>query len=276
MHKTEDTAYYLQRGWNVVAVDADLRMIEQARAAHAEAVSAERLRLVHCAVAASEGEMEFHLSQHSHWNSLKREVSNRQQRHHETVKVRTRRLSSLMREHGVPYYCKIDVEGYDSVCLQTLTDAPGLPTFVSVETECIGEGQQLTDSQALETLDQLQQLGYRRFKLVDQQSLAVLSPAAPNIHKRRTMLSRWVRRWLHASAMGGDFLLFANQNRRRLCQIHAYDFPEGCTGPFGQELEGEWLAYRQAHDELLRRRRHYFRMRKCHSFGFWCDWHATF
>ena len=47
------------------------------------------------------------------------------------------------------------------------------PLFISVEAECYGR-ERWTELRSLETLDLLQTLGYKRFKLIDQPSLAVL------------------------------------------------------------------------------------------------------
>jgi FkbM family methyltransferase len=276
MHRCEDVAYYLWKGYRVFALDADPRLVDRARDDQAAAVQRGRLILLHCAVAAEDGEVELHLSEQTLYNSLKKELAGRENRLSGSVRVPARRLPELFREQGVPLYCKIDVEGYDSVCLATLEGAPELPRYISVETECSGDHDRLTDAQALETLNRLYRLGYRRFKLVDQSSLAVLSPSVPAFRERPTLWER-VRNRLGlgkpASYSYGDLIA---DNRRRLRERHGYEFPESSSGPFGEDLDGEWLDYRAARRALLRHRWDYFHMSNAQASGFWCDWHATF
>ncbi|HXG08412.1 MAG TPA: FkbM family methyltransferase [Gemmataceae bacterium] len=273
LHQGEDTGFYLHRGYRVVAVDADERLIARARQVYADAVRRGRLHLVHCAVADTAGEVAFHLSGQTLWNSLRPEVSARRNLHQGTVTVPARRLPDLFDEYGVPLYCKIDIEGYDAVCLATLEEAAELPRYLSVETECVGEAERLTDAQALETLQRLHRLGYRRFKLVDQASLMVLSPE----RQFYGASTRWDRLWERLGLTGGCRCHTAVRvNRRRLCQRHRYDFPPGASGPFGEELDGRWLDVHEAREALLRHRRDYFRMPSAKNYGFWCDWHAAF
>jgi FkbM family methyltransferase len=276
MHAAEDTSYYLKKGFRVVAVDADFRLIERAHKEHAEAVLDGRLILLHCAVAAEEGSIAFHLSNHTIWNSLKKEISDRNGLHQETVTVPCRRLVTLMQEYGVPFYCKIDVEGYDAVCLATLEGSSKLPQFISVETECIAEDHRLDDEGVLQTLDLLRKLGYSRFKLVDQRSLAILSPSGPDVYRARPPL--WERVFKRIKLRDYGFYngaQFVRENRQRLSRLHNNDFPFGATGPFGDDLEGNWIDYGMARKTLLRHRQNYFRIPREQNYSFWCDWHAA-
>ena len=247
-----------------------------AREGHAEAVRKGRLILVHCAVGMEEGSIQFHLSTCTLWNSLKREITDRNSSHQETVMVPARRLSALLREYGIPLYCKIDVEGYDAACLAALEESSDLPCFISVETECIAQGEQLNDEGALETLERLRKLGYRRFKLVDQRSLAVLSPFGRDIYRERAPLWRRVLKRLRVIDFGFyNGCQFIIENRQRLSKLRGYNFPDGSSGPFGDDLEGNWIDYDMARKALLRHRRNYFCASQALSYGFWCDWHAV-
>lgn len=275
MHEGEDTDYYLSKGYRVVAVDADPVLIELAGQQFGEARREGRLVLVNCAVADEEGEADFHVSEQTLWNSLSPGISGRDHLATKTIRVPTRRLANLFREYGVPFYCKIDIEGWDLVCLKTLEDAPELPAYVSVETECIGDSERLSEAQALETLEQLQRLGYRGFKLVDQRSLAVLTPSA-SVYL--TKPSIW-RRAMKRLGLGGytyyNHYELSDKNRRRLNELHHHTFPPGSSGLFGPDLAGDWMDIHAARRTLLRHRREYFRMPDVKAYGFWCDWHAT-
>jgi FkbM family methyltransferase len=254
LHRGEDTAYYLDSGYRVVGIEADPGLIEQAAETFAAQLSTGSLVLVHCAISDRDGSAEFHLSKTSEWNSLNKAVAERRDPVDRIVTVPGRRLGDLFVTYGVPLYCKIDIEGHDAVCLSTLHASPELPAFISVETECVGAEERLTDDQALETLRQLKALGYDRFKLVDQWTLAVLEAPSSDTMTRLGPL--------RASA------------RKRLCDRCGYDFRPGASGPFGDLLDGEWLDGDTAQEALLYYRQRYFEYPGVSGYGFWCDWQA--
>lgn len=242
----------------MVAIDADLRLIEHARGAFADAVTAQRLHLIHAAVALSSGTIPFHLSENSEWNSLFSDIATRKHLRMTTIDVQAVRLPDVFEAHGTPDYCKIDVEGADLLCLESLKGCAALPQFLSVESECAGD-QGVTETAALRTLHALHDLGYERFKLVDQATLAVLSPNTrfypPSVWQR-------ARRKLNPP---GDVL------ERRL----RWRFERGASGPFGEDLDGDWVTYPVAVSLLRAHRADYYRQPSASPFGFWCDWHAT-
>jgi len=263
MHRGEDTTYYLGKGYRVVAIDAGPDLINNAKTSLAKYIAHNQLILVHCAISDSEGEVEFNISKKTQWSSLKFLISDRKSLHHKRIKVQSKRLTSLVREFGLPYYCKIDIAGYDAICLKTLTDLKELPQFISVESECVGEFETLSDEQALETLNQLYNLGYRKFKLVDQHNLTVLQPKIKFYHEP-SMFIKFKRKAASIfRPREGIFILKCG-----------HKFPSGSTGPFGDELEGNWLDYAIAQDTLLYHRKTYFELKSSYNHGFWCDWHA--
>ena len=64
-------------------------------------------------------------------------------------------FDSILREHGVPYYLKIDIEGRDLLCIEAL-ERGALPVYVS------------TEMYTTRQICQLSNFGYSRFKLVNQ------------------------------------------------------------------------------------------------------------
>lgn len=274
MHQGEDTGFYLAKGFTVVAIDADPRLIARATDQFSDAIRDGRLTLIGCAVGAEEGQSTFHLSEETLWNSMREDVASREQRNTETVTVRTRRLSDLLLEYGVPHYCKIDVEGMDATCLRTLEGAAQLPQFISVESECGGDERPLSEAEALETFELLCRLGYRQFKLVDQMSLLPLTPTN-NIYRDRPSFIERARKRL--GGQGYDYYNFwdvVERHRPLLSKAQSYVFPKGASGPFGDEIASGWLDPATARETLLRHRREYFRTAGARNYGFWCDWHA--
>lgn len=274
-HRGEDTREYLLQGYRVVAVDADPRNIEWAKNEFQNAIQSGQLTLVNAAASDVDGQAEFYLSKSTVWSSLKSGIAGRLGRNDHPIQVATKRLDGLFSTYGVPYYCKIDVEGYDHVCLQTLQGMSKLPQFISVESECLAEGETASSEIYLRTLRGLEALGYNRFKLVDQASLSVLddqviyddSPIGWIAHIRQ-LLKRGYDSQFSRIKRSSQQQLRMRLNRER-------DYAFGATGPFGDQLGGEWSDAATALRRLELHRRAFFQMRSARSFGFWCDWHAT-
>ncbi len=71
--------------------------------------------------------------------------------------------ADLVRSYGLPHYAKIDIEGFDLICLNGFRAAQAAPDYVSVE----------VDFYAIDPmLEALSELGYRRFALVGQAGIA--------------------------------------------------------------------------------------------------------
>ena len=268
VHRGDDTAYYLERGHRVVAVDADHRLIEEVSARFPDEFGNGRLSLVNAAVADSpNGTVDFYLSGNSLWSSLETDISTRDGADSERISVRAISLADLVLEHGTPAYCKIDIEGADLAAVRSLTGIDALPPYISVETESLAQGHTADDDEALATLGALRDLGYSDFKLVDQRSLAPLRPGRR--FYTRVYRSIWSPKGRLASSLGRVRLLRRAVNRRS-----GYPFPLGASGPFGAGLGGDWLDGETAVDTLLFHRRDYFASCIASPFGFWCDWHA--
>ena len=243
MHHCEDTKYYLYRGFIVVAVDADSSLIEQARLEHADAMSSGQLKLVNAAIGADQGSVKFYRSKRTVWSSLKSGISGRDQNDVEVLEVTMRRLSDLIAEFDVPYYCKIDIEGYDAISLRSLRGADELPGYISTESECLAEGEQISDAAALETLDALHDFGHRRFKLVDRRSLTVLDPRRATCRMRPAMTERLLKRLgiRHYGYWGYDAAV--REHPEQMDRQVGYSLARGGSGPFGEDLKGPWTDY---------------------------------
>ncbi len=269
MHRGEDTAFYLAGGHRVVAVDADARLIEDAKTRFAPELRAGRLKVVHAAVTdRSGGRVRFHLSRNTIWSSLDSDISSRAGLAYETIEVEAMSLADLVREDGTPDYCKIDIEGADLTALRSLAGLESVPTFISVETECLPHERTADDDDALATLEALCALRYRRFKLVDQRSLTVL--ALQQEFYTRMYTRPWSAVERYTPSLGR-----VRRLRSAVCRHHDYAFPAGATGPFGDDLEGAWVDAETAAETLLFHRRDYFASSFAQPYGFWCDWHAA-
>jgi FkbM family methyltransferase len=237
-HRGDDTVHYLDRGFRVVAVEANPALARGLR----DRFAGQSVTVIDAAIAEDEGQQTLWVnSANDEWSALDREAGSRGGTG-TPVAVQTIPLTTLFQEFGVPYYLKCDIEGADIHCLRAL-DARGLPAYVSVE------------AHSLEYLSILFSLGYRHFKCLDQ-----LSHNAPQALSNERVLERALR-W------------FDHQRGRVRRQLGRERFPLSSSGPFGEETPGPWrsfeeVAYDWLHFRMGQRKRGTLNPRG------WFDFHA--
>jgi FkbM family methyltransferase len=165
MHDGADTDYYLRKGFRVVAVEADPVLAESATRRFRDAIAERRLTIVNKAVAARPGRVVLHRVQNAIWSTLedaRAELAARKGSDHDDIEVDAITSADLLREYGVPYYLKIDIEGLDTTALKGLSEIEDRPSYVSIEAER-RDLQSVRDELAI-----FVSLGYDRFKVVAQ------------------------------------------------------------------------------------------------------------
>jgi len=156
-NRGDKTAIFLEYGAHVIAVEPDPRTAAELRARFAGEL---RLEVVEAGIGAEQGEIEFHLSPHTTRSTF---VVDRMRQLGDDVEygpgpiVPLTTLDALIAFHGMPRFCKIDVEGYEPEVFRGLTQP--LPAL-SFEFH----GELLADAQ--ECLERLTHLGMPRFNLV--------------------------------------------------------------------------------------------------------------
>lgn len=209
-HKGEDTDYYLKKGFRVVAVEADPILARELRDRLAPAIVSGQLTVVEAAVADKAGEIEFfHNEQNTVWGTIHQDWAERNEKMgapSSRIKVRAIRFEDLLREYGVPYYLKVDIEGADMVCVSALASTTDKPKFLSLEST------KTSWADLLKEFDVLESLGYKRFQVVNQARIEEQSEPNPP----------------REGSYSGHKLQF------------------GSTGLFGNDLPGPWLTKAQA------------------------------
>src|SRR5262245_50303064 len=82
MNNGDDTAYYLRRGFRVVAIEADTCLAKCAAERFRTQISSGRLRILNIGIAAEEGELPFWICEtHSEWSSFDRKIASRMVAH---------------------------------------------------------------------------------------------------------------------------------------------------------------------------------------------------
>jgi FkbM family methyltransferase len=209
MHLGEDTDLYLKKGFRVVAFEANSKLVQRCEARFSDAIASGRLEIVHGAVApGTVSRLPFYVNTiEPQWGTLSLEWVIRNARRgapSQTVEVRRIDIVEYFRQHGVPYYLKIDIEGSDSAAARCVEESEDRPKFISIETEINNFGR------ALQEIEILYSLGYRKFKPVQQK----------NIEGTKVVLQ---------SRDGTPF---------------EHVFERGASGAFGDDLPGEWLDYK--------------------------------
>jgi FkbM family methyltransferase len=165
-HRGEDSRFYLRKGFRVVAVEANPVLCRQLREAFSREMASGQFVLVEKAIAEVPGEVEFFVnSAHSIWGTIRGEFVERDKENFSKIVVPSVTFNSLLQRYGVPHYLKIDIEGADMLCVESLLSETDRPDFVSFETD------RKTISALRSDLSLLMRLGYRRFQLVDQKAV---------------------------------------------------------------------------------------------------------
>jgi len=212
----DDSAYYLQKGYQVVAVEASPVAVERLRRRFAAEIDDGRYVLVPAGIAEQDGEATFWVcDDHAEWSSFDRSIASRNGARHHEVAVRTRRFSELLEEFGPATYCKIDIEGNEQLCLDDMT-AETRPTFVS--TELIDAGRQI---------GRLRELGYTRFKFISQRTFR-----PPRMATLKARIPGWPR----------AAIIIAGARLARHRRDGGWRFPPGSSGPFGEATPGRWMS----------------------------------
>jgi FkbM family methyltransferase len=240
MNDGADTAYYLHRGYRVVAVEANPQLAEEARARFRREIADGRLTVLGVAIAGTAGVLPFWIcDSHSPWSSFDHEIASRDGSTCHQIDVECRPFIDILEEHGVPYFLKIDIEGTDHLCIRDLrTD--DLPVYLSFER--IGRPEELL---------RLSELGYSGFKCISQFAFLPVEwpPAAEeraygalaSVLKSDRVVGDIARgtagvaariagparfwRWTMPTRTNGDWV-----------------FPAGSSGPFGEDTPGRWQS----------------------------------
>jgi FkbM family methyltransferase len=209
IHKGEDTDYYLKKGFRVVAIEADPDLAASVRDRFAMAIASRKLQLIEGAIVRdpSVAHVSFWKNDDiTTWGTIDRvwaEHAIRRGTSTREIRVAPIDFAATVRDHGVPYYMKIDVEGADDICLNALSALNVKPRYISVETD-------VTDPEGIvRQMDLLVRLGYDRFRAVQQGVVR---------HRRLPL-----------------------ENCEGLPVSHRFE--RGSSGPFGRDLSIPWTNH---------------------------------
>ena len=270
-NKGEDAIFYASMGYDVIAVDADPELIQANKAQHKNYDG--QITFLNYAIAGEDGQqLELYINGDSGMTSLIEEVGSRQQNLAATAMVDTITLRTLIKRYGCPYYCKIDIEGFDATAVRSMQGVGEMPAYISVEAECKPEDDRFSEDGIFETLDTLRDAGYSSFKLIDQASLKVLDDKDRYYKSSTTLPYRAIRKLQKLT-----HVYFGSYNHKKVLErVHGHPFVYSASGPFGEATDGEWMDYEEAKKTYLFQRRQYFSIAANRRYSYWADWHAKF
>lgn len=216
MHKGEDTDYYLKKGFNVVGFEADPDLAAFCRQRFLDQIKTNQLTIVEGAIVdCSNNDIEekvvfFKNKLNSVWGTVDKNWAERNEylgSKSEKIKVPIVDFSKCLRQYGMPYYLKVDIEGMDIFCLKSLKDFRERPDFISIESEMINF------EILMEEFRIFKELGYTSFQVVNQSNIA------SNKEPKDTIEGKFVN----------------------------YNFLSGSTGLFGNDLNKKnWKSYEES------------------------------
>lgn len=212
LHRGEDTAYYLARGFTVVAIEADPDLVEYCESRFEKEIKSRRLVIVQGAIVEDDRMQSvgfYRNNKVSVWGTVLKNWADRNSSfgaESSLIEVPVVNIKSLLLKYGCPYYMKIDIEGMDLACLIKLLDSDCRPKYISLEADKV-------DFKKLqEEFRTFARLGYGSFYIQQQ----------ADIRKHR----------VPSGSREGDYV--------------DYSFEDGSSGPFGSDLIGPWLTTEEA------------------------------
>jgi FkbM family methyltransferase len=215
MHKGEDTDYYLKKGFEVIGFEADPDLAAYCRRRFSSEIENGKFRIIEGAIVETksgyiEGQtVKFYKNKKiTVWGTVVDEWAQRNEilgASSDVIDVAVVDFAQCLMEFGIPHYLKVDIEGADLICIRALLNFEQKPDYVSVESETE------VFAKLVAELDMLTQLGYTKFKAVQQAGIS--SQSEPNPAKEG-------------------------------CYV-GYQFQDGSSGLFGEDLPNRWKNYHQ-------------------------------
>lgn len=207
MHKGEDTNFYLAKGFNVVAFEANPELVEQSKNRFKNEIEEKRLIIIEGAIIDKNfnKKVKFYKNKsNTAWGTVLKQWAERNKKEgalSEPIEVNAVNFAECLIKFGTPYYLKIDIEGMDVVCCESLLSVKEKPHYISIESEKVDFNKLATEFNLFE------RLGYKSFNIIQQD----------NIKRQK------------------------EKNPSKENEFIDYNFSEGSSGLFGKDLPETWV-----------------------------------
>jgi FkbM family methyltransferase len=124
-----DTAHYLSKGFRVVSIEANPVLAERGKRIFDSAIKSGQLTILNIGIDERTGNIPFYVNERrAEWSSFVKEIGCRNGTPCHSILVNSNRMEDVLKQYGVPYYLKIDIEGHDHLCLLGIQSAD-LPQY---------------------------------------------------------------------------------------------------------------------------------------------------
>ncbi len=214
MHVGQDTNFYLQKGFRVVAIEANPALCAEAKVRFQSQIESGQLTIVNKAIGETKGSIDFYLNDKlSVWGTANPDWVRRNEMRgagsSRAIKVEATTIGDILNDFGMPHYMKIDIEGSDILCLSGLLPCSEKPKFVSVESN------ETSFAETWKQFEIFKRLGYKKYKIIAQHNIADQKPPS----------------------------------QTREGKAVDFKFEEGASGLFGEETPGEWQSLDEVTDQ---------------------------
>src|SRR5687768_13986578 len=111
LHIGRDTQFYLQKGFNVVAIEANPLLAQKVEQELHEYVQSGQLKIYNVAINDYKGTVDFFVNREKHdWGTISKDFATRNEKlgtNNDVNKVPCVPFEEILAECGVPYYAKI-------------------------------------------------------------------------------------------------------------------------------------------------------------------------
>ena len=161
MHNGSDTEFYLRKGFDVIAVEANPEYVSRARQKFDAHLKTGQLIIYDVALTDAPGEVPFFVHEHDDWSRLNREYDDRfAEGKYREIKVAGLPFSVIVSQNRTPYYVKLDIEGPELMVIEQMISVRKFPSYLSFE----------VNSDANRILDLILENGYQDFQLLAQRN----------------------------------------------------------------------------------------------------------
>lgn len=246
MHVGEDTVHYLKKGFRVIAVEANPVLVEKNTKKFQNQIASGQLIILNKGIADKEGVLPFYVNHRlSEWSSFDKATGTRDNTGYHIIEVPCVTTGSLFEKYGMPFYLKVDIEGFDHYCLSDIPDTGIKPRYASCE------------AISIDWLDILSLKGYTKFKLINQAN----DFAPVNIEQEK-------------KPFFPRYEVIKNGLKMRVQKFIPFKHLYGSSGPFGENTKGNWLAYEEVKNVYEAFYQHEKKL-PLNAIS-WFDFHATF
>lgn len=248
MHIGQDTVNYLKEGFRVVAVEANPLLAAQNSEKFKKYIDDGSLIILNVGISEKEGILPFYINKKtSEWSSFSFDLGTRNNTPYEVKNIPCVTTASLFEKYGFPHYLKVDIEGYDYLCINDLpvVNPPNCVKYVSCE------------ATEVSLIDTLHQKGYTKFKLLHQ-----------GFNFRPINLN------LERNPLFPKFLFIYTGLRLKLRNLITSKYPYSSSGPIPEKTAGEWISYDEARKLFVE----FYQGDKLTPLNnkSWFDFHATY